>query len=47
VGNGIAPLCARAARNGIMMNNEVNRIEDREWAKSDRAHGISQMEKQN
>jgi hypothetical protein len=46
VGNGIAPHCARAAGNGIMMNNEVNSIEDREWAKSDRAHGFSQKEKQ-
>jgi hypothetical protein len=41
VGNGIAPHCARAAGNGIMMNNDVTRKEDREWAKLDKERGNS------
>jgi hypothetical protein len=43
VGNGIAPHCARAAGYVIMMNNEVNRIEDREWEKSDKEQGNSHV----
>jgi hypothetical protein len=32
VGNGIAPQCARAAKDIIMKNNDGNRIEDPFWA---------------